>query len=756
VLFDVIANYRTSVLVIASVVLIGLGSGITHLEVTTDNRIFYGPQNRYFQDFLAFEAEFSPNDNILFVINAPFSVTENEYPEAIRWLTSQAFTLSHVIRVDSLSTYPHPWTDGDELIVEPLLDWACPSNECIHDLVSAATESRLTNRLVSPDGTSTGVIATVSIERGAIGSIEALYAEIESLAEAFQQRFPNIAVHYTGGIPMMAAFALASADDLVILLPAALAVISALIFLVVGSIRLAAIVLTIGLASIVATLGIAGWLGLTLNNATTIVPLVVLTLVVTSSMHVVVHFSRNLGSHPPTLRGAKDQARASLTSSITPVTLSAATSIASLCSLWLVDSPPIRQLGLLSATGVGIGCMSTLVVLPLLLMRITRVSETRMIRWIQASLNRYARSVESGRARSIAPFVIFVAFSTGALTLQINDDFVKFFDESTDFRYHTDKATSLLAGPNHIEVLLTNPDGTVFDSDFLSYLARAGEFVRSFPNVRSVHSFANVMRDIAAAFDEGLALSESTEEHLAQLFLIYELSLQLGQSNTDLINRHQDTARASVLLSETTSSDIQSLESEIYAWHATNGSGFDLKVTGENIPVAHLSRMNISAMLVGILGSLIFTAMVLGIAFRSYRLSAVALTATLVPVAAGFGIWAIAVGEIGLAATGVIALTIGVVVDDAAHFIYRFLDAQRRLGLGAWPAAAYSIHRVGAAIVSSSVVLAAGLSLLVLSTFQVNSTFGAVASLIIVTALAFGLFVMPGLSVWATTNRVSK
>jgi uncharacterized protein len=751
VLFDTIFRYRTSILVLASITTVAWGVGILKLEVTTDNRIFYGPQNAYHLDFLEFEAQFTPNDNILFVVQGPYPATKKDYPEAIRWLTERALSLRHVIRVDSLATYPHPTSDDGELVVQPLLDWACSESGCTRDLMTEAAKSHLINRLISPDGQSTGVIATVVVERGAVGEIEALYKEVVALASEFEARFPALAVFYTGGIPMMAAFADASAADLGVILPLALLTVSILLVFVVGSLKLGGIILLVGISTIVVTLGFAGWLGLTLNNATTIVPLVVFTLVVTSSMHIAVHFSRNLG---PRLSEDESvtQAKASLTSSITPVVLSAGTSIVSLCSLWLVDSPPIRQLGLLSALGVAIGCMFTLTVLPLLIARIRSVNETRLAGWLQLSLNSYAKAFELRKTHVTAPSVAFVLAAFGIVFLSINDDFVKFFDESTEFRQNTDTATRLLTGPNHIEVLLESPDGTVFQSDFLSYLGELSGFLRALPKVKNVHSFADVMSDVAQAFSDNDVAPDASSDYLAQLFLVYELSLQLGQSNTDLINTQQNIARASVLLAETTSSDIQMLERAIYAWHATNQSDFLLIVTGENIPVAHLSRMNITSMLGGIIGSLAFTAILLGTVFRSYRLSAVALLGTLAPVAAGFGIWGWTVGEIGLAATAIIALTIGVVVDDAAHFIYRFLDAKRRLGLDSRPAAAYSIHRVGTAIVCSSLVLALGLSLLLLSTFEVNSTFGAIACLIIGTALAFGLFILPSLSIWAGAN----
>src|SRR5690606_4296731 len=99
----------------------------------------------------------------------------------------------------------------------------------------------------------------------------------------------------------------------------------------------------------------------------------------------------------------------------------------------------------------------------------------------------------------------------------------------------------------------------------------------------------------------------------------------------------------------------------------------------------------------------------------SLRLGIVALLATVLPVLAGFGAWGWINEEIGLAATAVVALTLGVVVDDAAHYIYRFLDARNRLEMDPRSSAGYATHRAGAAIVSTSLVMGLGLSLLLFS-----------------------------------------
>jgi len=144
----------------------------------------------------------------------------------------------------------------------------------------------------------------------------------------------------------------------------------------------------------------------------------------------------------------------------------------------------------------------------------------------------------------------------------------------------------------------------------------------------------------------------------------------------------------------------------------------------------------------------LLTATVVGITFRKFRLGVAALVATLVPVVAGFGVWGWTIGTIGLASTAIVALTIGIVVDDAVHLSYRYLDATTRLNMGRWQSAAYSVHRAGTAVTTTSIVMVGGLSALLFSGFEVNSSFGACTCLIICLALAFDLFVLPRVLVW--------
>jgi len=106
----------------------------------------------------------------------------------------------------------------------------------------------------------------------------------------------------------------------------------------------------------------------------------------------------------------------------------------------------------------------------------------------------------------------------------------------------------------------------------------------------------------------------------------------------------------------------------------------------------------------------------------------------------------------GLAATVIVAVTVGVVVDDAIHIVYRHEDGRTNLNLGAVESAAYSIHRAGSAVVTTTLILVCGFLVLLGSDFSLNSSFGVCTSLILVVALLFDLFSLPKLLVWATPD----
>jgi len=77
----------------------------------------------------------------------------------------------------------------------------------------------------------------------------------------------------------------------------------------------------------------------------------------------------------------------------------------------------------------------------------------------------------------------------------------------------------------------------------------------------------------------------------------------------------------------------------------------------------------------------------------------------------------------------------------------------KELGLSPSEAAGYSILRTAAAIVTTSVVLAGGFGVLMLSDFRMNSTFGVCSALVIILALVYNTTLMPRSLSWASKEN---
>ncbi len=159
------------------------------------------------------------------------------------------------------------------------------------------------------------------------------------------------------------------------------------------------------------------------------------------------------------------------------------------------------------------------------------------------------------------------------------------------------------------------------------------------------------------------------------------MRLGAGQDLSDYISIDQTSTRANALLRGGSSRDIISLEDRIYRWFQRSGtSDYGVLVTGINVPTAHMSLVNISGMLAGIVGSACLIVVIIGLYFRSVALALVGLMAVVLPIAMGFGFWGWMQGTIGMAAAAVAAVTLGVVVDDAVHLLFRYRRYRRRLG----------------------------------------------------------------------------
>ena len=131
------------------------------------------------------------------------------------------------------------------------------------------------------------------------------------------------------------------------------------------------------------------------------------------------------------------------------------------------------------------------------------------------------------------------------------------------------------------------------------------------------------------------------------------------------------------------SKELLELNARAQAWlteNAPNVAG--VNSTGPSALFAYIGQRNIRAMVVGTLLVLLAISAILLVALRSLRLGLVSIVPNLVPAVLGLGVWGLTVGQVGLSLSVVVAMTVGIVVDDTVHFLSKYRRARLEYGHG--------------------------------------------------------------------------
>ena len=332
----------------------------------------------------------------------------------------------------------------------------------------------------------------------------------------------------------------------------------------------------------------------------------------------------------------------------------------------------------------------------------------------------------------------------------LNDVLVHFFDESTEFRQDTDFLDERLSGNTVLEYSLHAAEsGGVTDPAFLANVSAFADWYRKQPETRHVDSITDTFRQLNKSMhgDDPAAYRLPTSRDLtAQYLLLYELSLPQGLDLNNRIDTDKSATRVTVTTRTLSSRHTLDLNERAKAWLKGNAPKIArVDSSGPALLFAHIGQRNIRAMLLGTAVALLGISIILIGAFRSLRLGVMSLVPNFVPAVMGFGVWGLIVGQVGLALSVVVAMTIGIVVDDTVHFLSKYRRARRELCHSSEEAVRYAFQAAGRALVTTTAVLVAGFLILVLSPFIPTAQVGLLTAMIIGFALVADLLLLPAL-----------
>ena len=743
---DAVLRRRWPVVALAVLLMLITGAGGRFITVASDYRILFKKDNPYLLAFDALERTFSASDNALIAV-APRggSVFTKEALGALEELTRAAWKTPHSSRVDSLTNYSHSRAEGDDLIVEPLVDDAGALTDADLGRIKkiALSEREIVGRLVSRDGRVGGVAITFVLPENQDAAVVEITDYLNAVLKKARSSHPDMNYYMTGTTVINRAFQDAPQAENKVLLPIVFLVILVLTIILLRSFFGTMAIIIVLLFPIITTMGIAGWLGAVFSPTNAGVPVIIMVIAIADAVHIVTSTLLEMR------RGLEKNAAIaeSLRHNAWPVFLTSLTTAIGFLSLNTSDSPPFHVLGNYVALGVLWAYVYSMTLLPALL-SILPLRAPRVRSQGTGFFERFADFVITRRKPLLVVLTVGVAvLLIGIPRITLGDNLAKFFDERYRVRRDADYISQNLTGFDKLEYSLkAGREGGITDPEYLKKVEAFAEWCRKQPKVTHVQAFSDVMKRLNRNMhgdDPAFYKIPEDPRLAAQYLLLYEFSLPFGMDLNDRIDVAKSATRMTVTVQDATSRDLRELGDRAQVWLHANAPGFAQEASGLSVIMAHVSQRNIKSMLSGTIIAMALISLILTMVFKSVRFGLISLLPNFIPALMTFGLWGHLVGRIGLASSVVLAVTFGIIVDDTIHFLSKYLKARREEGLSASEAVRYAFRAVGHALWATTAALSAGFMVFTASGFEPTQVLGLLVTITIIFALLTDFLLLP-------------
>ncbi|EHR6001493.1 MMPL family transporter [Vibrio parahaemolyticus] len=742
-------KYSLLVLLATIFLIIVATIGGKNLYFRGDYDIFFDGTNKQLLAFDEIQTTFAKTDNLAIVI-APEDgdIFTPQTLSLIQKITVDAWQVPYSSRVDSIANYQHTEAFDDELLVEDLLysEYELTPERISKVKSIALSEPVLKSALVSEKGDVTVVNITVQLpEMDKTAEVEEVVSSINAMIDRYQRAYPDVTFHKAGIIAMNHAFMTAAQDDSSTLVPTMLVVILVFLTIMLRSILSVIATLIVIIGSVMATMGISGWAGMFLSTATVNVPTLIMTLAVADCVHVIATMRQSMKNG---FTKAQSIER-SIALNFVPILITSVTTAIGFLMMNMSDSPVLRDFGNLSALGVMVACFLSVTLLPALLKLLPIHVKMETSQDQKHVMDRLGDFVVSQR-RALLPLSVAVIVVCASLIPlnKVNDESVEYFGQRNEFRQAADFMEERISGMTNISIAIkTNESQGIAAPDFLNTIGEFSSWLRDQPETDHVATLADVYKRLNKNMhgdDEAYYLLPQERELAAQYLLLYEMSLPYGLDLNNQINVDKSSIKMVLTVANLGSVELVDLENRIYQWFAEHAPQYQVVASSPSLMFAHIGETNMASMLSTLPITLVLISALLIFALRSVRLGLISLMPNIAPAVIGFGLWALISGEINLGLSVVVTLTLGIVVDDAVHFLSKYQRA-RREGQTAEQAVRYAFHTVGRALWITTVVLVAGFSVLAMSSFRLNADMGQLSAIVIFIALVVDFLFLPTL-----------
>lgn len=600
---------------------------------------------------------------------------------------------------------------------------------------------------LSKDGRCTALV--VEVERkldaaGHGGGEEEIHALVLAVRKVVKKELPGIEVHFAGAPIIKVEIVEAIVQDLVIFTIPLIVMAALIAWLIFRSALGVALPLSVILLTSVMLMGCLGALDFPITTMTSLLSPLMFVVGVADSIHVLVEIKV---MERDTRRPREDAVALGTATVLVPCFVTSLTTAIGFGSLILSDILPVREFGGFAALGTIIAFLVTFLLIPSV--------------WVLAGgEGEGAGPRDAPRLEGLADFVMGrlapLAFACALITgaalfwvgdISFNTNFLDFFAEQTPIRRAARFIESRFVGVGTMEIIVEAPKGQLRKPKMLRAIMALEEELKALDHIDMAFSAADFLR----AGNKLMSGRDEVPSSAAGVAILERVMARMQTNRRELaafVTEDETRARISLRLAAMGSEDVEALLIKVRA-ATSKHLGFDerihVTVTGTPVIFSETATFMLEGQLRSFFWALVSITIILAVTLRSWRLALVSLAPNLFPILVTFG----AMGLLGIPLNSfnsmVASVAIGIAVDDTIHILVGYQRFRSRMPLA--EALRETMAHTGAAVLSTSVVLACGFGILCLASFRPTAHFGFLTSVAIVSALVGDLFLLPGLLV---------
>lgn len=497
---------------------------------------------------------------------------------------------------------------------------------------------------------------------------------------------------------------------------------------------------------LILTFGVAGWLGLYVDSATTMIPVMLaFAVAIAYNIHIFSYFRQRMRLH-----GQRKKAVVETIEETGWATFfCGATTIVSLMSFLAVAIRPVKAIGINTSLCVLFVLLTTLVVTPVLLsigrnkMPKAENKKTSCLTSLSMKIGDFA--LHHSKSVTAIFVIVSVVLALGTSKVEPAFDMERTMGKNVPYvNKLLEVSKSELGSLYSYDVMVEFPeDGEAKMPSSLAQFEKLSEYADSLELTKRTTSILDIMKDLNQTLnngDQNFYAIPSGEEEIAQMLLLYE---NAGGTESEYWMDYD--YRRLRLMVEIENYNSAETEKELAQLEDKARKLFpDAKVTMVgNLPqFTTMMQYLVKGQVQSFFLSVLIIGFILMIVFQSIRVGLIGLVPNLFPAVCVGGYMGYMNIPLDMMTACIIPMILGMAVDDTIHFITHSKLEYDRTGRYA-SAIRNTFHVVGTAIITSSLITSAVFATFTTSVCEQFMNFGILSIIGIMAALIADLFITP-------------